>query len=308
MKHFQIEKLKWQWLPTVKYPAVYRDHELIRTKTKEEALEAIEFLMSQPKGLTYTITVFKNEEYLTYFLFSMPCLGGLCKYKDSHGDVYSMNPFFPRDIRVAFPEGDIIFIGLHKQNLKNIINIPYFQFIFSNESPWKDAFGSPESIILKDNYLVLTNMDTDPTVFYSLCRMGDVLYGGATNNVDPKITILLNKTSQADPRRLAGQKPIKISGGTWAQGFGYTRCFNESIFKYSLPDKLENFIKYNAGYPQAPHSNDYFIKEMKSKFGIDINLGLILKVSQDKVLHDTLVKSWDYFKEESKNLGSGFPE
>ena len=111
---FKIELIKWTWPAEVKSPIVYRDDEFVRTKTKEEALDAIEYLMSRPVGLTYTITVFSDNEYFTYFRHSMPCLGGLVKYKDSHGSRYSMNPYFPRDIKVAFPEGDITYIACHR--------------------------------------------------------------------------------------------------------------------------------------------------------------------------------------------------
>ncbi len=99
-------------------------------------------------------------------------------------------------------------------------------------------------------------MNTDPTVFYSLMRLAGFAgwypspYGAKKWN--PKAEILALKSSQADPRRLAGQKPLRISGGTWADGYGYTRCFNESIFKTIVPDALEDFVKHKGGYPQAP--------------------------------------------------------
>ena len=128
---FKIETVRWSWAKTVQSPGVYRDDEFVRTKTKEEALLAIDFLMGTPRGLTYTITVFRGE-YLTYWRHSMPCLGGLVKYRDSHGERYFMNPYFPRDIRVAFPEGDIIFIAYCRgTNTKNIFKAsPYYEFIF----------------------------------------------------------------------------------------------------------------------------------------------------------------------------------
>lgn len=300
---FKIEKVKWSWREEVQAKTVYRDDEFVRSKTKEEALEAIEFLLIKPRGLTYTITVFKDGEYLTYWRHSMPCLGGLVKYRDSHGERYFMNPYFPRDISVAFPEGDITFIGFYRANTKNIFNNPYYDFIFSQESPWVSSFGTRDTIIFKDNYFVLTNMDSDPTVFYSLMRLAGFSHHAAyaspysSKNWNPKADILMSKTTQADPRRLAGQKPLKISGGTWAEGFGYTRPYNESIFKTCLPNKLKDFGKL-AGYPQAPYTNAYFISEMKSVFGLDLSK----PNKDDKKIEETLVLAWDYFKEKSNEL------
>lgn len=293
----KIESVKWSWAAPVKNKGIYRDEEFIRTKTKEKALEAIAFLMSKPQGLTYTITVFRDGEYFTYYRHSMPCLGGLVKYLDSHGKEKGwMNPYFPRDIYVAFPEGDIIYIACHGNFPKSAYN----DFIFSQESPWISAFGSKDTIIFKNNYFVLTNMDTDPTVFYHFMKYGKSgsVYGGycggQVKGWNPKAEILLTKTSSADPRRLAGQKPIKISGGTWAEGFGYTRPYNESVFKTKLPHKFKDLGKTSkSGYPNAPYTNEYFVSEMKKKFDV-INL-----TTPDKKLEDILVKAWDYFKEKS---------
>src|ERR1035441_2727641 len=141
---FKIEKVKWTWAAKVENKYIYRDDEFVRTETKEEALAAIGFLMARPVKLTYTITVFRDGEYFTYFRHSMPCLGGLVKYRDSHGDRYFMNSYFPRDIYVAFPEGDIIYIACHRLKTGHILNDPYHAFMFSKESPWKAAFRSEE--------------------------------------------------------------------------------------------------------------------------------------------------------------------
>jgi hypothetical protein len=295
----KIETVKWSWAEAVKNKNVYRDDEFIRSKTKEEALQAIDFLLNKPQGLTYTITVFREGQFFTYYRHSMPCLGGLVKYRDSHGERYFMNPYFPRDIRVAFPEGDIVFIGCYRPHTKDIFKNEYNKFILSEESPWVAAFGSKDTIIFKDNYFVLTNMNTDPTVFYSLMRLGGLtgnIYDGGPTNKDwnPKASILFAKNVQADPRRLAAQKPIATSGGTWAEGFGYTRPYNESIFKTTLPHKFKEFGKL-AGYPQAPHTNQYFLSTMKEKFGVDAT-------KQDKKVHDALVEAWDFFKKEGKKL------
>ena len=300
-KTFIIETVKWQWADKVKSKDVYRDDEFVRTQTKEDAQEAMAFLLSKPKGLTYAITVFRDNEYFTYYRHSMPCLGGLVKYRDSHGEKHFMNPYFPRDIRVAFPEGDIIFIGCNRSNTKNLFDNPFYEFLFSQESPWVSAFGDKESIVFADNYFILTNMNADPTVFYSLMRQGGFAmhgYGAGKKGWNPKADILLSRCAglQADPRRLAGQRPIRISGGTWAEGFGYTRPYNESIFKTILPHKLSQFGGL-AGYPQAQQTNTYFIEEMKKVFGVDVNLQ-----SKDMKIHDALVQAWPYFKEQSLKM------
>lgn len=295
---FQVETIKWQWAKDVKEKGVYRDDEFVRTKTAEESLAAIDFFMTMPKGLTYTITVLRDGEYLTYWRHSMPCLGGLVKYLDSHGERHFMNPYFPRDIHVAYPEGDTIYIACYRQGCGESIKTPNNRFVFSQESPWVSAFGSKETVMFKGDYFVLTNMDTDPTVFYSLMRLGGFCsnYDSGGSKRNPKALILASKTNQADPRRLAGQKPLRISGGTWSQGYGYTRPYNESIFKLTLPTKFADFGKL-GGYPQAHHSNDYFVSEMKKMFGIDVSGGVT------EQMDDALVQAWDYFKEKSKELG-----
>jgi hypothetical protein len=291
-KKFEIEKVKWSWAKPVASKDVYRDDEFVRSKSKEEAIEAIDFLMCQPKGLTYTITVLRDEEYFTYYRHSMPCLGGLVKYRDSHGEKHFMNSYFPRDIRVAFPEGEVIFIacqGIPKSRLKS----PYWEFMFSAESPWVNAFGSKDTILFRDSYFILTNMKTDPTTFYSLMRLGGLVgwHPATYDKWHPKAQILATKSGQADPRRLAAQKPILISGGTWAEGYGYTRPYNESIFKTMIPTPYAEFGKL-AGYPQAAYTNTFFNAEMKSVFGIDLSKGILATEKYEKAL----VEAWDYFK------------
>lgn len=297
MAKFKIETVKWSWAQAVERKNVYRDDEFVRTKTKDEALQAVDFLMNQARGLTYCITVFRDNEYFTYFRHSMPCLGGLVKYRASHGDTYFMNPYFPRDIYVAFPDGEITYIACQSgaRNLKT----SYWEFVLSPESPWVSAFGTRDTIIFKGSYFVLTNMDTDPTVFYSLMRLGG-LAGGQYEQYkgwDARAEILASKTSQADPRRLAGQKPIRISGGTWAEGYGYTRPYNESIFKTLIPTRFADFKKL-AGYPQAAYTNTYFNSVMKSEFGIDTARG----IGTEKKFEQALVKAWDYFKLQAADL------
>lgn len=294
----KIETVKWQWAAPVQSKGVYRDEEFVRTKTKDEALKAIDYLMNKPSGLTYTITVKRDGEFFTYYRRNMPCLGGLVKYADSHGKKdHWMNVYFPRDIYVAFPEGDIIYIACQGSFPKTAYN----DFIFSKESPWISAFGSKDTIIFKSNYFILTNMDTDPTVFYHFMRYAQGAYsaysgygGGQVKNWNPKAEILLTKSNQGDPRRFASRKPIIISGGLWRQGFGYTRPHCEHIFHTSLPHKFKEFGKLGS-YPRATQSNKYFIEIMKKQFGVDIS-----KV--DKKLHDALVESWDFFKAKYKDL------
>ncbi len=305
---FKIENVKWEWAKTVKNPSVYRNDEFIKSDSKEEALEAIIYLLNKPQGLTYAITVKRDKEYFTYYRHSMPCLGGLVKYKDSHGPKHFYNPYFPRDIYVAFPEGKVTYIGIYSQGIKQKLDSPYYQFVFSKESPWVAAFGDKKTIVFDNNCFVLTNMKTDPTVFYSLMRLAGLVYGSSKKDWNPKAEILIGKNTMADPRRLAGQKPIITSGGNWAddEGWGYTRCFNESIFKTILPVKLKDFGQFVGGYPQAPFTNTYFISEMKKKFKVDLTSSNIHNT--DQKTHDIVVESWDYFKEESKKLGDGFPE
>ena len=297
------EDVNWKWKNEVKNKNVWRKEEFIRTKTKEDALQAAAFLLNKPHGLTYTITVFKDEEYFTYYRHSMPCYGGLTFYKDSHGEKYFFNPYFPRDIYVAFPEGEIIFIGIYRKNmLADLKNSLYCNFILSSESPWVAAFGDKDTIIFEDNYFILTNMKTDPTVLYSMLRFSSFMggYGGVIKkDWNPKADILLNKCSsgQADPRRLAGAKPIKTSAGFWSESFGYTRGMCEYIFSKTIPTKLKDFRNFPStnSPPAPPFDNSYFSTTMKEKFGVDVK-----QVNQK--LHDALVSSWDFFRGESKEL------
>ena len=293
-----IETIKWSWAAPVQSKNVYRDDQFVRSKTKEEALQAIDFLMSQPRGLTYTITVLRDGEYFTYWRHSMPCLGGLVKYRDSHGERHFMNPYFPRDIYVAFPDGEITFISCQRDQRAKL-DLPYYEFMFSAESPWVSAFGSKDTIIFKDSYFVLTNMNTDPTVFYSLMRLGGFAghYPSQYKKWNPKAEVLALKTAQADPRRLAGQKPLRISGGTWADGYGYTRPYNESIFKTLVPTSFEDFRKL-AGYPQAQYTNAYFVSTMRDVFGVDVSAGIPAQEKFEK----PLIEAWDYFKAKAADL------
>ena len=293
---FKIETAKWEWAEAVKTKEVYRDEEFIRTRTPEDSLDAIDHLLGKNANPSnnYTITVLRDGEYITYWRHSMPCLGGLVKYRDSHGEKYFMNPYFPRDIKVAYPEGDTVYIACKRPMCLASLQDPYIDFLFSQESPWVSAFGKKESVIFKNNYLVLTDMNTDPTVFYSLMRLSG--FGGQRNKSlrHPKAEILMTKNSHADPRRLAGQKPIRISGGTWAEGFGYTRSFNESIFKTKLPTKFKDFGQFTGGYPEAPFTNEYYLSTMRSVFGVN--------AAANDIPDDIFLRAWDYFREESKKL------
>ncbi len=291
--NFQITTVDWEWPKPVNNKEVYRPDEFIKTATKEEALEAIDFLLKEPQGsYHYTITVCRDGEYYTYNRHKMPCLGGLVKYKDTHGKKFSVNSYFPRDIKVSFPLGEIIYIGVGIKGIGVNIKTPYLQFLFSEESPWVAAFGSPETVLFRDNHFIITNMDAEPTVFYSLLRLGSVIYNLAKKGWHPKADILLNKSAYADPRRLAGQRPIVVQNQSWSKGHGYIRPWNESIFKTSLPFQWE---KLTSSPPNVEYSDKYFRAVMKDKFGVDVS-------KPDQKVHDALMDAWDFFKEESKDL------
>lgn len=297
---FKITTQPWKWADAVRDKHIYRDEEFIVTDCRDEALESAEFLLQKsPACLTYTITVYRDNNYYTYFRHSMPCMGGLAKYCDTHGaEKHYYNPYFPRDIKVSFPEGEIIYIGYYLKNVRKNIETKYCDFVLSQESPWVSAFNSRESIIVRDNYIILTDMDTNPTMFYSLLKyacLGSDIYGSGVPGWNPKASILLYKTTRGDPRRLAGQKPNKNCPGTWAEGYGYGRCFNESIFATNLPCEMKDFAKFTYGYPRADYNNNYFLEIMKNEFGIT-------SLTKDQYTHDALVEAWDYFKKESLKL------
>lgn len=304
---FTIHKVAWKWPETVKNPEVYRDDEYVVSKTQNAALSAIDFLCKKPRGLTYTITVRRGDTYYTYYRHDMPCYGGLVKYKDSHGDTHSMNPYFPRDIKVMFPEGEIIYIGICcKKDVMKAFS-KFDQFVLSKESPWVSAFGSPKSVILKDGYFILTDMNTDPTVFYSIMRQARLFqpdYRGHTYvEWDPRASILIANCTSLDVRRLAAQNPIRISGGTWAQGFGYTRPFNESIFKTYIPKKLSEFHTCTAYQGGAEVDATYFANTLKKVFKVEVPSN-IYQPWDKKKYEKVLVEAWDYFKEEGRKLGN----
>lgn len=293
----KIHKIKWSWPSTVQRPEIYRDDEVVYTKTVPTTLRAIDFLMRKQKGnYTYTITVFKNGRYITYWRHSMPCLGGLAKYKDSHGEKFYMNAYFPRDIKVMFPEGDIKFIAVQsKQDISN----PFFSFLFSKDSPWISGFG--EGLSLHEKYILLSDMDTDPTVFYSLIKLNGVAsnyvsaeYGGF-KDWEPKAQLLARTIKLCDPRRLVHQNPIKISAGTWAQGYGYTRPFNESIFSTNISVPLKKFGA-EGGYAYGAYNATNTIALIKKVFKKDIftKWNTLLPEKQSEAI---LTKAWDYFKE-----------
>lgn len=306
---FKVETVKWNWADNVKNKEVYRDDEFIRTKSIEESLAAIEFFYNKYSAsyYNYTITVFRNGEYFTYFRNGMPCWGGFVKYLDSHGDKYFMNPYFPRDISVAYPEGDTVLISAPKPSNVDYTS-PLYEFIFSSESPWVSAFGSKDTIVFKNSYFVLTNMNTDPTVFYNLLRYGFHGYHNTFNSLDPRAQILAAKTPSCDPRRLAGQKPIRISGGTWAEGYGYTRPHSQFIFVTEIKVPLYEFRKVQGTYQTNDYTNKYFIEQMKEVFKLDVNK---LHVSPGQFpkekFEKPLVEAWDYFKEKSKELSDKLP-
>lgn len=308
-KDFVIETLEWKWHPNVKSPNVYRKEEFIRSSTKNEALDAAKFLLNKPVGLTYTITVERNEDFFTYYRHSQPCYGSLCKYFDQHGPEHFYNPYFPRDIKVAFPEGEIIFIGVCREGMKKALETSYFEFLFSEESPWIGAFGKKESVIFGDNFFILTNMKTgDPTVFYSLLRLGG-LAGGyygeqISGKLHSKVYLLLTKVlnPQSDPRRLCGQKPIVFPNHFWNSKKGYVRPYCESVWKTNLPTKLKDFgsLPTTSYPPQFTFTNEYFVSEMKKVFKIDV--AGINSNNIDEKTQQIFLESWDYFRDKAGEL------
>lgn len=295
----KIEKITWAWPDAVKRKDVRRDYELIRTATKEEALEAIDMFFKNKRGYHYVLTVFHNGEYITYNFPNMPCLGGLAKYKDAHGDKYFMNPYLPRDIYYMFPEGTPVFIGLYRQNIGKDVNNPYLSFSLSQESPWISAFGYKSTIIVKDNYIVLTNMNTDPTVFYHLWQ-----YGGLRNPIrqspwdltfdNPKAQFLWMLRGSVDPVRFCNQNPICISGGTWAEGYGYTRPYNDNIFMTTLPP-LEEFKKLSTEsgtFYSGP--NNTKLKQFFDSKGVPMNT---CTKEMTKQVEKILLEAWEFFKQ-----------
>lgn len=71
----------------------------------------------------------------------------------------------PLDLYHPFPSGEIVAFGI---NLWGQVDEDTLKFIFSNDSPWKDAFGDQRFVDRKKNSLVITTSDIDPNVWMQL--------------------------------------------------------------------------------------------------------------------------------------------
>jgi hypothetical protein len=140
-------------------------------------------------------------------------------------------------------------------------------------------------------------MNTDPTVFYHFIRYSGVVHCYGYNEDDtPKSYLLRQLRTYTDPRRLTGQKPIRISGGSWAEGYGYTRPYNESVFRTSIDKTLAEFKSLPKGgcTNSGAQDREYFDSTMKKIFKVDM---LDMKPHCKE-----LTEAWDYFKEASNEL------
>jgi hypothetical protein len=307
----KIETKSWILPPNASAPKK-QDYEFIRSTTKEEALSAIEYFFTEVggRGLNYAITVKVEDEYLTYWMKNMPCYGGLCKYKVIHGEKYSMNSYFPSDFPLVFPDGEIVYISLpygenHRQN-----NPVYWDWALSQESPWVSGIGKEGSFIVKKNFFILTDMNTDPTVLYHLLKFSGIT-GGMFRlpwywTYDDPRAYYVAYGHTLDKRRFAAKAPIKISGGTWAEGYGYTRPFNEYVFGTSIPMSVQDMMSLPDGYNSKVGviETDYFNEVMKS-LGVEIleksNI-FMKKAGQKQVPETLLLEAWDIFKKQGEEL------
>lgn len=221
-----------------------------------------------------------------------------------------MNSYFPNDFPLVFPDGEIVYISLpygenHRQN-----NPVYWDWALSQESPWVSGIGKEGSFIVKKNFFILTDMNTDPTVLYHLLKFSGIT-GGMFRlpwywTYDDPRAYYVAYGHTLDKRRFAAKAPIKISGGTWAEGYGYTRPFNEYVFGTSIPMSVQDMMslpdRYNSKVGVI--ETDYFNEVMKS-LGVEIlekSNVFMKKAGQKKVPETLLLEAWDIFKKQGEEL------
>lgn len=115
---------------------------------------------------------------------NQPCMGEFRKYKDKnpndpnakpHGDLAHGDKLKPHDLYSPFPSGEPVAFGkafyYHGGDVEKHNDL--IRLVFSNDSPWKDAFGD-ESFVeftMQDKLIkgvVIKTTDIDPSVFIQL--------------------------------------------------------------------------------------------------------------------------------------------
>jgi len=222
-------------------PIIAKDLEDVREKIVEH--------ISSPYGITYAIAVIQNDEHLVYTRKNVPCYGDLAKYRDPHGVFGEMNKYHPTDLYYPFPEGTPVMIGMaiHPKE-----NDDFFQALFTEDSPWYEVTKGAEFVTNSKNHvigLIFPDMNIDPTVWWNFLYRLRSLYAGSDCQklMDQALAFgfsrreaIMISLNYRHPSHLGGgcwgirrmllQDPKRISGGTFAEGYGYTRPSNEHIF------------------------------------------------------------------------------
>lgn len=229
---------------------------MLKTQLIEKTFEKL----SKKLGLSrycYYILVESGRGQEAIERFGEPCYGGLRKYKDTHPDA-TLNEDKPGDLYHPFPQGTPLGVMFIWRG--NLTKNPLFNYLVSNDSPWKKGFSSHEELIIrvmeiangsKVTAMVVTNSDVDPTVMVHLAKiiktsieMFDVTYKfeallkeGATNFEALLGSVYLAANtwtggftastytfpSNLNVKNMFYQKPNDLTGGTFKNRFDYNR-------------------------------------------------------------------------------------
>ena len=112
-------------------------------------------------GHSYSLLFQDGEEYQDYKFLRRPCYGEMRPYQKDYPDEVSDDVVKPSDLPHVFPKGSPVAYAVHLINKAET-----YQYIFSQESPWQQAFKNAEIISIGDEK-VLYSEDTeiDPTLF-----------------------------------------------------------------------------------------------------------------------------------------------
>ena len=156
--------------------------------TSEEHNLCVDFNSKTNYENAYIIITEENDKRQFHKRTQEPCLGGLRKYKVTHGDEATDDHYKPGDLHHPFPKGEPVGLSMvfhrpykyegNKQVLQSLT--PEFErivsFLFSKNSPFIKGFLDPGVIELTRNSegwltgcLVLST-DGDPTTLVNLFR------------------------------------------------------------------------------------------------------------------------------------------
>lgn len=279
----------------------------------EERAEGISFAiaMRQLSGPAYDYDTGDTDvgEIRVYERVQQPCYGELRKYKETHGDGCTKpESKRPSDLFWPFPFGtpEALAIGLPEwRGAKG--HRPMFDYLFSNESPFRTGFISAENIEWSKGSagLVLLDTEFDPTVLINLLKYLQDRRGenGVRFAKYVKLGLLPleafvldysvnyseweGRMKQNDPyifpvaldlQGVINQKPNALTGGTFKDRFDYDRKRMHEVFYLPEAKGGVNFIKsicenlgegpYKAEYPGVKITMEKMVKAFKEVYDV----------------------------------------